>query len=704
MIKSKTLLLIVGLGGLSTAAVIPVISLSNSFSNTFKKQNEGTDSTSNLDETLDEDIKDSNQGFEAVGVLKIKTNLGDINDLSEQSIREKLLKENNILKDKTIYIKGITLKKVKFTVENYSGTMEVNYKVTDLNNLIKEKELGKIKDIRETTIIEKIKEKNPLLSGVSFEGELSISITSLSEIHVSLANNSRSDENYIILNYKCTSIEGLFSENDLGQMDDISEANISAQVKNHNTQLEFAAEKNYVFKFVENTVQTPSGVKVNLYFNNELVKFDEANFLNITYNVKSIETIVTKLDLGEIESISPTVILDKITSLNPIFANYRNIKDSKFESIGLNYAILRNDNLEGQVTVTFVIKNLSGLLLETVVGDIEDYSTDSSKRDPKIIELVKKTNPILSDLSTSSLHVATFKISSFTVSDQYISNNTFVFSIDGYNGTLTMTFRIKRQSIEKFLKVTDLGNLYWISTKEVIQKIKDRNGADFDESELIFSTPNYTGVTVTAKETSYNYYGVVKISYKTLFSKTTGFNLNSGVNGTITGDTFVANQGIISGGDNQKANQSSIEMKYAIPDNYNNLKAAYKNFVFDITIKPKRIQANKAVASSELTSKTTNKKITTSISSITTSWSKEAELAHPGFTLTFRSRNWLGCNAGPQSWSYSTVFKYQISRATSGGIDYIKIKLVMNSSMSDYSTCDDVVSEYSTYLNSIDIN
>ncbi|QEH61449.1 hypothetical protein SCHIN_v1c02520 [Spiroplasma chinense] len=718
MIKSKTLIMLAGVGSLSAAAVIPVVVLSNNFSDTFKKANDGSDATRVPDASLDESLKDSNQGFEAISVLGIKSELDSVDNLSEQSMKERLYAANKKLVGKEIYIKGITLKKVKFTVENYSGTAEVSYKITDLNSLIKEKELGKIKDVRSTSIIEKIKEINPLLSGVSFEDELSFDIVSLDKILVTLnvgEGNTRSAKDYsqsLTLDYKCTSIEGLFSENDLGEVVDLREANISNKVKAANNHLAFASEKEYEFKFVDAAAQSPNGVKVNLYYNGQLQKFDDASFLNITYNVSSIETIITNLNLGEINSISSEDILNKVISLNPIFGNYNALKNTTVKSIGLNSAVISNTNLKSQVTVNYVIKNLSGLLLSTDISDVENYNSSSStERDNALIKLIKTANPILNDLSSSSMNISSVKLnSSFGLTDEYISGNSFVLSISGYNGTLSYTFKIKRINIEKFLKVTDLGSIYWINSSEIIQKIKDRNGADFNQDEMVFSTPNYTGLQVTAKTGSYNYYGVVNIKYTTTFKKTTGFNLNAATNGTISSDTFTADQGVYGNGlwgsHVTTSSSSSVEMKYAIPDGYTKASAAYSKFKFNAVVKATSLQAGKTVSASTLNSNQTSREISVNLSSISTSYSGQTSFGQQSYSLTFRTRNWTGayCTGGDKSWGYSTNINYQIARETTGGVDYIKIKFLLSSSMETYSTCDNVLADYQVYLNSVDIS
>ncbi|WP_339021709.1 hypothetical protein [Spiroplasma endosymbiont of Atherix ibis] len=121
-----------------------------------------------------EDVKESNQGYQSIDVLNLNSNLGSISDINEQGLTKKIREVNPILKDKKIYIKALTLKKIKITVENYTGTFDFNFKITSLSGLIKNKELGKIKNIKSTTIIEKIKELNPNIAGMDFINDIDL--------------------------------------------------------------------------------------------------------------------------------------------------------------------------------------------------------------------------------------------------------------------------------------------------------------------------------------------------------------------------------------------------------------------------------------------------------------------------------------------------------------------------------------------------
>ncbi|WP_338985640.1 hypothetical protein [Spiroplasma endosymbiont of Diplazon laetatorius] len=676
-----------------TSIAAPSILVVNGFMDSLKQYQPQTDK--NQDESAEKEVGDSNQGFKDITKLNLKSDLGEVNDISETFMINKIKEVNKVLEDEAIYIKSMTLKKIKITVKDYIGTFNLDFKVTNLKELIKNKDLGKIKNIKSTTIIDKIKELNPNIQGMDFINDIDLKVVSLSEIKLGWKDNPQSNEE-ISLSYEVLSLDGILLHKDLGVTNDITEKWISNRILEINPDVAFLKQSEYQVIISDSYKQTPENSAIQIKKNNEIISFQNGNSLLVTYNVNDITALIKNTDLGLVDKLDYQTILNKVKELNPIFAQYNKINKTKIE-FDLNSATLSNTSLANVVNLKYKVENLSALITQKNIGDISNYSNEESGK--LIYEAILKSNTVLKKISINDFNIKEIKIGDFGENDAVIKGVNFSLEITGYKGIVGMSFNIKRTKISTFFKVKNLGKVSWIKPADITQKIKDVNGANFNESELIFSTPTYTKITLKSKENSLTYYGSVEFSYETIFKKDNNFDLRKATKGSITGETFDSQQDVPTY--NQTPDNSSFELRYAIPNGYDNLIEYGKtNIKFNISTKATKMAAKSPLSAAELR-KYDKENIILSYDLANGSSSGTKEL-RSGTSIPVPFKSGFLCGSSTNI-NFSSNFSYSINKETENSVDYIVIVIWISSKLAYWSACSSLSTSWSIIINSIEV-
>ncbi|AUB31715.1 hypothetical protein [Spiroplasma floricola] len=689
------------LGGVCTigfgAVLAPSMLVVKGFVRSLEQYNPNVDEDES--KKVGEDVKDSNQGYQNISVLNLKSNLGSISDISEEGLIKRIQEVNPTLKDKKIYIKALTLKKIKITVENYTGTFDFDFKITSLNGLIKNKELGKIKNIKSTTIIEKIKELNPNIAGMDFINDIDLKVSSLNEIKLTWAKETKESQEELTLTYESISLDGIFMNTDLGVTNDISSSWISNKILEINKESSFLSSQQYQIIISDTSKQTPENAVISIKYNNQIVNFQEGNALMVTYNVSDIAALIKNTNLGILNKLDKETILSKVKELNPIFAQYSQVNSSIID-FDLNSAIISNPNLANRINLTFQIDDINVIVTEKNIGNISNYSEETLKRDQLIVEAIKTSNPLLKKLPASDFIISNVEIGEFGINDILIKDVKFNLKIKNYNGTVNGKFNIRRENISSLITTKNLGKIYWIKTSDIIQKIKDKNGTNFNEDSVDFSKPSYTSIDLKAKEKSLNYYGQVKIIYETVFKKINDFDFKNAVNGNLTAESFDSKQDVPTM--YQTPDDSTFELRYAIPDSYESLiNAGKKNINFNLSTKAKKMSAKSAVSAAEL-KKYDKENISISYDFSQGNQNGEKSLRESSsIPVSFKSG--FFCTSSTNI-KFTSNFYYSISKTNANSIDYFVIKIKISSKLQDWSGCSSFQSSWSVVVNSIEVS
>ncbi|ARU92207.1 hypothetical protein SCLARK_001754 [Spiroplasma clarkii] len=641
----KKLIIILGSITLGTTAVaVPAVFVMRGFSNSLNKK---VDHANPQDSDIDTNVSSSNQGFLDVTTLDITSILGAIESPSEENVIAKLKEVNPQLKDLNIYIKGLTLSKVRFTVEKYTGTAEAAYKITSLDSLIANKDLGKVAKITDEAIINKIKEKNKIISNTDLSSEIKLQVISLNQIEMDWVDARPDSNSKITLTYEPMSLEGIFLNTNLGDTSDLSSEWISKTLLHVNPQASFIdLTKDYQIKIYDEGNQSPENAKIQLFYQDNLVSLDAGNFLTVTYNVKDITSIITNTDLGVLEKLDRETILAAIIVKNPIYGNLRNYRNTQID-FTLGSAKVSNPGvLTDTATVTYQIRDISGIVSKTHLGELELLPADTATLNLMLIKKIKEVNPVLRELVDFNIKPEAVAYNSFVPADAYVRNNKFDISIVGYQGKITMSFDVKRKNISELLRTTDLRTFYWTTKDDILKRIKNENGAGFNDEEIDYSEPSYTNIVLTAKNSSINYYGSVTITFNTNFKKTTDHNMTNFKGGTGDGEQFNAMQTIEWAvmSQNKTATNSSFDFSYVIPNGLNNaILAGKKNIVLSYQLRPNSISTFQSVSATELEKAKQVGDLQTPLSLLNGAGIENKDLGTAkSIWVPFESRNWWG--------------------------------------------------------------
>ncbi|AGR41395.1 hypothetical protein [Spiroplasma taiwanense] len=671
------------------------------------------DTNEKEDGVVGDNVHDSNQGFENINILNLNTNLGEISDVSNNSLIERIKEYNSVLKNKTIYIKGLSLKKVKFTVENYFGTTVGSFEVSSLDALIKIRQLGSLKNIKYNTIIEKIKELNPGISGMDFSNDLDIKVKSLNQIDISWKNDTKAKNEVIQLEYKPISLESILVTRDLGETNDISENWITNKLLNVNINdeidISFLQNDEYKLFISDINSQGPENVTISLKYNDELYIFQDSSQVIVRYNANDIVTLIQNTNLGTLDDLENITILNKVKELNPIFARYSNVNNSIIELNSLSQATIRNNSLNNAQTLTFSIENINSIVKVTKIGDISNYNDNNPNE--QIISLLLSKNKLLELTEKSNLKIENIRYPSFDINQQTIANVKFDLSITGFTNSVEMSFNIKRQNISTAINITNhnLGELYWITADEIINAIQNRITNENIKSNINYSSPTYEQIELTAKPESKVFYGNVIIRYKTLFKKDSGFNIENTQNGSATAVSFESKQnlGWKVGASNKPwiTPQSSFSLKYPIPLSLDEAKNYKQNVELNLTTRPKKISGSEEVSASFLKNGERTNIITENLDQISTNDNYKLfrdSTNGTQFNVPFLEVSWFKCRS-KVSYSFKSNLYYSISKTQENNIDYLIIKVKIDSQLSSESYCNDLKSSWTVVINSIDL-
>ncbi|WP_339021710.1 hypothetical protein [Spiroplasma endosymbiont of Atherix ibis] len=485
---------------------------------------------------------------------------------------------------------------------------------------------------------------------------------------------------------------------DLGGTSDISSLWISNKILEINKDCSFLSNQQYQIVISETSKQTPENATISIKHNNQIVNFQEGNTLIVAYNVSDIAVLIKNTNLGILNQLNKNAILSKVKELNPIFAQYSQVNSSKID-FDLNSAIISNPNLANRFNLTFQIDDINVIVNEKSIGNISNYSEETEKRDQLIVEAIKNSNPLLKKLPNSDFTISKVQIGEFGLNDMLIKDVKFELQIKNYNGIANLKFNIKRENISSLIITKNLGKIYWIKTSDIIQKIKDKNGTNFNENSVYFSKPTYTSIDLKAKEKSLNYFGEVKIIYETMFKKINDFDFKNAVNGNLTGESFDSKQDVPTM--YQTPDNSTFELRYAIPDSYESLINAGKtNINFNLSTKAKKMSAKSAVSAADL-KKYDKENINISYDLSQASQSGEKSLRDStSIPVSFKSGFFCGSS---QNISFISNFYYSISKISANSIDYIVIKIKISSKLETWSGCSSFQSSWSIIINSIEV-
>ncbi|AYJ01323.1 hypothetical protein CWO85_02285 [Candidatus Phytoplasma ziziphi] len=393
-----------------------------------------------------------------------KTELGTLDDFANQTIIDKIQKLNPNLNSKKLRFDGIpNLQEAIITSKDFEGKVLVTYNIkkntpqhSKLKDFLKKTELGILDEISIQTIINKIKNLNPMLNKNNLQVEKILSnreaiiFSQEFEGKVSVTYNIKKNTP------QNSKLKDFLTKTELGTLDEISIQTIINKIKNLNPMLN------------QNNLQVEK-----ILSNREAIIFSQEfeGKVSVTYNLKQntpkitkLNDFLTKTELGTLDEISIQTIIDKIKNLNPNL----NSKNLRFDGIpNLEEAIITSKDFEGKVSVTYNIKkntpktlHLIDFLKKTELGTFNDFNIQT------IINQIKNLNPILNKNELRFDGIPNLQEAIITSKD--------------FEGKVLVTYNIKKNTpqhskLKDFLKKTELGILDEISIQTIINKIKNLN-------------------------------------------------------------------------------------------------------------------------------------------------------------------------------------------------------------------------------------
>ncbi|MGI3136082.1 MAG: hypothetical protein ACN23H_00635, partial [Candidatus Phytoplasma vitis] len=447
-----------------------------------------------------------------------KTELGTLDDFNIQTIINKIKNLNPILNQNNLQVeKIISNKEAIIFSQEFEGKVYVTYNIKqnipknpNLKDFLKKTELGTLDDFNIQTIINKIKNLNPILNQNNLQVEKIIS-----NKEAIIFSQEFEGKVYVTYNIKQNipknpNLKDFLKKTELGTLDDFNIQTIINKIKNLNPIL----NKNE-FRFDE-TPNLKEAIITSKDFEGKVL---------VTYNIKqnipqtrNLKDFLKKTELGTFDDFNIQTIINKIKNLNPIL----NKNELRFdETPNLKEAIITSKDFEGKVLVTYNIKqnipknpNLKDFLKKTELGTLDDFNSQT------IINKIKNLNPIL---NKNNLQV-----------EKIISNKEAIIFSQEFEGKVYVTYNIEKNPsqitsqiisqipkqtfrLRDVLKTTKLGILDEINNQIIIAKIKNLNPI-LDKNDLqVDGILNPEGTIIVSKE----FEGKVSVTFDILKQKNT---------------------------------------------------------------------------------------------------------------------------------------------------------------------------------------
>ncbi|WP_210954643.1 hypothetical protein [Candidatus Phytoplasma luffae] len=403
------------------------------------------------------------------------TELGEIEDSTEQTIIERIRQLNKVLENKDLQVISSNDGTAKIVSDEYQFSTKVEFTIPDeykpvstrsfrepLKNVLTNTQLGEIEDNSNQKIIERIKKLNKVLENKNLQ------IIASSDENAIIKSNDYENSikvDFTVKNKSKPLLKDILTNTELGEIENSTEQTIIKQIKKLNKVL----EKKELHVFSSNDEK--AWIQSDDYLKSVLVRFTSKNPSHqsspSTTEEKFLKNVLTNTQLGEIEDNSNQKIIERIKKLNKVLEN----KNLQIIASSDENAIIKSNDYENSIKVDFTVKNkskplLKDILTNTELGEIEN-STEQT-----IIKQIRKLNKVL---EKKELHV-------FSSNDE----KAWIQS-DDYLKSVLVRFTSKNPSHqsspstteEKFLKNvltnTQLGEIEDNSNQKIIERIKKLN-------------------------------------------------------------------------------------------------------------------------------------------------------------------------------------------------------------------------------------
>lgn len=686
----------------SSAAVTPCIYVANTTDNNFKNENITPDSEK--EDEKSKELEESNQGYQKIQDLKLYTDIGLISDFSEEEILTSFKKANPVVKEK-VYLNSMTLNSGKITIKNYSGFINIKFRCSSLKKIINVSSIGSLENIKSETIFNKLIKMNKNLRNVNINQDLSLELSNIYEGVLSAKGYS----DKVNIDFKPTSLDGVILERTLessiGSLDD-------------NVIISKVIEKNEILKNYKNQVMLNQDSKtlnnVSLYLKD--ITFEKGSKSVINYSIDDIAAIIPVTNIGEVDKVDESTILSKLKEKNPLLDKYLQEKNKSLvleKEIELDNSTFHISDfaLKGKINVVYKCNKLSGILKTTDIGGIDDYDDSNSK--DKILANLKQANPLLKYIKSDfDINISNIVKDKFTKLDSKI-NTRFDLRIKNMTGNEKMNFKIIRKDIKNMIPRDNLNKVFWRNRQDIINKIKDVNGKNFDENNLNIGNPTYSEIKLSALDNSLKYFGEVIVKFVTIFYKEDNYNFSDFKNTTPQGTSSKTKSRISSSptiGSSHRNDDDGDQTfigEYEFPLTLNDVKNLAKktSLKFKYSIQTEKINSSKQIDTNQY-KQARNEVLSVPLNDINGNKKEYKMHEFNPIKIPYRKRAWYGaCTSNYDSLNLKTTFKVNFWKENgSDKNEKIKFQVLVSNQLDDYTTCDDIDISYKITIESIDMS
>ncbi|WP_434343716.1 BspA family leucine-rich repeat surface protein [Mycoplasma sp. 06067-C1-B144P-99-0482-3] len=368
------------------------------------------------------------------------TSLGALLDNEKQSILNAINKTNDIqLTFEQVDIESINdtsaIVKAKEN-NNYQGEVTVNFTIkTKLQNIIRNTNLGYIKDNTSRTLLDLINSKNDWSMN-----ENHIKLNNITNTSATITPKSNGSENkyqgQVIVNFTIkTKLQDIIKNTDLGYIKE----------KNFNSILKAINEKNPGINLTSSDIAWRSlqrGQQVEIYpeTNSQWKPSNKyQGEVIVTFKIKEkLQEIIRNTDLGYIKDNTSRTLLDLINSKNDWSMNENHIKLNNITNTSATITPKSNgseNKYQGQVIVNFTIKTkLQDIIKNTDLGYIKEKNFNS------ILKAINEKNP---GINLTSSDIAWRSLQRGQQVEIYPETNSQWKPSNKYQGEVIVTFNTK---------------------------------------------------------------------------------------------------------------------------------------------------------------------------------------------------------------------------------------------------------------------
>ncbi|TDY55919.1 hypothetical protein JN01_0749, partial [Entomoplasma freundtii] len=420
------------------------------------------------------------------------TDLGKLNDTDSSTILAAVNQVNSGLNlttsDVTIKVNSNSSATITATeTSNYQGSVDVTFIVrTQLSSVVSKTNLGSINKADSTTILVAVNQVN----GISLTtSDVDIQIIGNDSATLTATQSSLYQGSVTVTFTIKIALDSVVKVTDLGKLNDADNNTILAAVNQVNSGL--------------NLTTIDVTIKVNSNSSATLTAIETSNYqgsVDVTFIVRTqLSSVVTNLDLGDIDNLTDDIILAAVNAKNPN-ANLK-ASDVNIEITGDNEATLTATSTgvyQGSVTVTFTVRTqLSSVVTNRDLGAIDNLTDDI------ILAAVNAKNPN-ANLKASDVNIE-------IIGDNEATLTATQSSI--YQGSVTVTFTIK-PTLDSIVKVTNLGPIDKADSTNILAAVNVKNPSanlkDTDVTIQIGGSQDKAILTAT-KESAYE--GTVNVTF-----------------------------------------------------------------------------------------------------------------------------------------------------------------------------------------------